>query len=191
MGKRWFGWVVGIEALAFTLLEGSMLTLGALVAPILFKNIKSADQAGRIFGKILGAWFWVGLACTLLLLLTSLLTFLNNRTPRRLYLARFLVLLSMLGLIVAFGFVLNRIEAIQESLVKPIEEYPTGVVPRLEFDQLHKLSTNLLSLDLLLGLVWLSLSIFILAKLPRPSEKLKQLSSSETAQDPRPTGVGV
>ncbi len=170
------------------MLEGGMVTLGALVAPILFKNIKSADQAGRIFGKILGAWFWVGLACTVILLLSSLVTLINNKSGRRLYFARSFVLVPMLGLIIAFGLVLNRIEAIQSSLTKPIEEYALEANPRLEFDQLHKLSTNLLSINLFLGLGWLVLSAILAAGHRKTSQNLEKLASSET---PENAGIGV
>lgn len=165
MRKKLIGWVVGVETLAFGLLEGSMVTLGLLVAPILFKKIESRDLAGRIFGGILERWFWVGLICTFILLTSAAFTFARVRPISRLLLARLVLAVVMSGLVVAFGFVLSRISTIQASLTKPIDEYPVDTNPRLEFDQLHQLSTNLLSTDLFIGLGWLVLSVLALVKL--------------------------
>lgn len=165
MTNKLTGWVAGIEAMAFTLLEGSMVTLGLLVAPVLFKKVESRDLAGRIFGGILDRWFWVGLGCTLILLAGAILTVARVRPISRLLLARLVLAVIMTGLIVAFGLVLSRIDTIQAGLTKPIDEYPIDQNPRLEFDQLHQLSTNLLSTDLFVGLGWLVFSVLAFVKL--------------------------
>ncbi len=164
MDRRLFGVLAGVEVLVFGLLEGSMVTLGLVVAPALFKTVESRDLAGRAFGNILGVWFWVGLVCTLLLVVTGAVALIKVKPLNRWLLARLVVLLPMTGLIIGFGLVLSRINTIQASLTKPIEQYATDVNPRLEFDQLHKLSTNLLSFDLVLGLVWLLISIVALVR---------------------------
>ena len=54
MGKKLAVTLGGLQILAFALLEGSMLTLGAMVAPALFNTIASRDLAGKTFGNILG-----------------------------------------------------------------------------------------------------------------------------------------
>ncbi len=163
-GKLW-GWLVGLESLVFMLLEGSMFTLGILVAPQLFKTIESRDLAGRVFGNILGVWLWVGLACLLVLTATAVISLARTRPLSRLLLGRLLTTVVMLGLVGAFGLVLARINTIQAGLTAPIDTYPTDANPRLEFDQLHKLSTNLLSVALGLGLVWFGLSLTTYLKL--------------------------
>lgn len=162
MQKKAFAAVAAVEIVAFTVLAGSMATLGIMVAPVLFKTVTSADLAGRVFGKILNNWFWVGLICTLLLLATSGFTLSAFKSARRLGLARLIVLLPMLGLTIWFGSVMGRMLEIQNSLTKPIEEYAANANPRLEFDQLHKVSTQIMTINLGLSLVWLGLTIWLL-----------------------------
>lgn len=162
MTRKLTGWLAGIEVLAFGLLEGSMVTLGLLVAPLLFKRITSRDLAGKVFGDILERWFWFGLGCALVLLVTAVVALLKVKPLSRLLMARLGVLVVMTGLISVFGWALSRINSLQASLTKPIEEYSTDVNPRLEIDQLHSLSTNLLSGALYLGLAWFGLSIAVL-----------------------------
>lgn len=65
----------------------------------------------------------------------------------------------MSGLVTGFGWILARMDTIRAGLTKPIEQYPLDVNPRLEFDQLHKLSTNVLTANLFLGLTWFVVSV--------------------------------
>lgn len=162
MSKKFFAAVVAIEGLAYTALTGTMAGLGILVAPVLFKTVTSRDLAGRTFGAILNNWFWVGLVSTLLLVAGAAFTLATVKSMRKLLLARLLILAPMLALILWFGGVMSRLTEIQNSLTKPIEEYAADVNPRLEFDQLHKLSTQLMSVDLFIGLVWFVLSVWTL-----------------------------
>ncbi len=183
MAKKWVGGLIGLEVLVFGLLEGSMVTLGLLVAPVVFKTITSRDLAGRVFGNILNVWVWPGLVCGLILLATSLLTLLKFKPFSRWLLARTVVLVIMTGLIGGFGLVLNRIDTIQNALTQPIENYPADTNPRLEFDTLHKLSTNLLSAALILGLVWLVFSVIVLVRWRAVGliERTKEVSRAEQA----------
>lgn len=159
--KVWSG-LVGLEILAFTFVQGSMITLGLVVAPALFKTIASRDLAGRTFGQILGVWLWPGLVCLAILALSAAFTLWKLKPVGWLLWGRLVSVVLMLGLVIAFGVVLARLNSIQDGLTAPIETYPSDVNPRLEYDQLHKLSTNLLSGALGLGLVWFGLSLAVL-----------------------------
>lgn len=159
--KVWSG-LVGLEILAFTFVQGSMITLGLVVAPALFKTIASRDLAGRTFGQILGVWLWPGLVCLAILALSAAFTLWKLKPAGWLLWGRLVSVVLMLGLVIAFGVVLARLNTIQDGLTAPIETYPSDVNPRLEYDQLHKLSTNLLSGALGLGLVWFGLSLAVL-----------------------------
>lgn len=171
MSKKVLGGLVAVEILAFSLLEGSMVTLGIIVAPQLFKTIGSRDLAGETFGNILGVWLWFGLGATLALVATGLVSLALSRRkgPFRLLVARLVVLPIMIGLVGAFGFVLDKMDQLQATMTQPIETYPLNTGPRLEYDQLHKLSGNLLSAALVLGLVWFGLSLVALFKLAQPA----------------------
>ena len=164
-----------LELATFGLLEGSILTLGAIVAPQLFRRIPSRDKAGRIFGQILKMWFWLGLACLLVLFATAISSLTREKTKGRFLLAgRLAVVVGMLGLAGTFRGVLARMDAIRAELTAPIETYAADFGPRQEFNRLHRRSTGLMKNLMGLGMVWLGLSLAFVArtaKNPRGSTK--------------------
>jgi Domain of unknown function (DUF4149) len=162
MRNKFFGAIATVETLAFSLLFGSMATLGLLVAPILFRTVTSRDLAGRVFGNILSLWFWVALVCTLSLVATAIFTVATVRENRRILAGRLALLVPMTVIVTWFGFVMARMSQIQASLTRPIEEYSLTENPRLEFDGLHKLSTQLMTWNLGLSLLWFGLTIWTL-----------------------------
>ena len=154
----------------FSLLEGSILTLGAIVAPQLFRRIPSRDKAGRIFGQILKTWFWLGLACLLVLLTTGILSLTREKTKGRLILGgRVAVVVGMLGMAGAFRGVLDRMDKIRAGLTAPIETYAADFGPRQEFNRLHQRSTGLMKNLMGLGIVWLGLSLAFVARSAKKS----------------------
>ena len=161
MGRKLAVWLGSLEILAFALLEGSMLTLGAMVAPALFKTVSSRDLAGKTFGNILGIWIWFALGCAVILLVCSGLDWRLSRSKSVLLAIRPAGSALMLGLLVAFGFVLGRMQELQNALPKPLDDYAVTDGPRVDIDNLHKLSTNLLTAVLFIGLVWFVLSAYV------------------------------
>lgn len=172
MSKKMFGWIAGIEISIFTLLQGSAVTLGLLVAPLVFITIKSRDLAGQVFGNILHVWFFVSLVCALILLATSVFTLIKVKPTSRLLVGRVVCTGLTTALILGFAYTLFRIDAIQATLTKPIDDYPANVDPRREFDLLHGISTDLISAALVVGLVWLILSVVATVKLSGPRESI-------------------
>ena len=152
----------------FMVFVGSAATLGLLVAPILFKSIDSRDLAGRVFGNILTAWVFVAAVCVVVLVITAAITARRVRQNRRLVLGRLLALVPAAVLLGIFGWVMSRINTIQSSLTQPIQNYPANQNPRLEFDQLHSVSTNLVSGAILFGLLWFGLSVVLLVRVAQP-----------------------
>jgi hypothetical protein len=172
MSKKLFGWLAGIEITIFTLLQGSAVTLGLLVAPIVFTTIRGNklasspnELAGQVFGNILHIWFWFSLICAVILLGTAAFTLRKIKPLSRLLLWRLVTNGIIVALLVAFGWTLFRLDAITAGLSKPIDDYPAGVNPRQEFDFLHALSTDLISIALLVGAAWLVLSVLATVKL--------------------------
>jgi hypothetical protein len=154
-----------LEVATFGLLEGSMLTLGAIVAPQLFRRIPSRDKAGRIFGQILKTWFWLGLACLLVLFATGISSLTRQKNQGRVILGgRVAVVAGMLGQIAAFRGVLARMDKIRAGLTAPIETYAADYGPRQEFNRLHQRSTGLMKNLMGLGVVWLGLSLALVAR---------------------------
>jgi hypothetical protein len=170
VNRKETGKVTPVELAAFGLLEGSILTLGGIVAPRLFRRIPSRDKAGRIFGQILKNWFWLGLGC-LLTLTTGAIRAVNRTGPANPLLSgRVGLSLSMLGILGYFRLVLARMDAIRAGLNGPIENYPAESGPRAEFNRLHKRSTKLMQAVMGLGLGWLTLSLAFMRQSAKSSK---------------------
>ena len=158
MSKKLAVGLGSLQILAFALLEGSMLTLGAMVAPALFKTISSRDLAGKTFGNILGIWLWFALGCAIILLVCNFFDWRLSRVKNLWLTVRMAGPVLMLGLLVAFGFILGRMQELQNALPKPLDDYAVTDTPRLDIDNLHKMASNLLSAVLFIGLAWLVVS---------------------------------
>lgn len=158
MGKKLAVALGGLQILAFALLEGSMLTLGAMVAPALFKTIPSRDLAGKTFGNILGIWVWFAIGCAVVLLVCNIFDLRMSRVKNLWLTLRLLGPVLMLALLGGFTFVLVRMQELQNALPKPLDDYAVTDQPRLDIDNLHKLASNLLSAVLFIGLAWLVVS---------------------------------
>ena len=187
MSKRKFGWIAGIEVAIFTVLQGSAVTLGLLVAPVVFITIRNShktdnpdDLAGQVFGNILHIWFWATLVCALILLATSIYTFVKVKPLSRLLIGRVVATGIITLLTLAFAYALFRIDAIQATLTQPIDSYPKNVNPRQEFDFLHNLSTDLISASLIVGTVWLVLSVLSVVKLSNNRQNIEQGAKTKT-----------
>lgn len=158
MGKKLAVTLGSLQILAFALLEGSMLTLGAMVAPALFKTVASRDLAGKTFGNILGIWLWFALGCAVVLLVCNAFDWRLNGVKNLWLTVRIAGPVLMLGLLAVFGFVLGRMQELQNALPKPLDDYATTDGPRLDIDNLHKTATNLLTAVLFVGLAWFAVS---------------------------------
>lgn len=159
MGKKLAVALGGLQVLVFALLEGSMLALGAMVAPALFKTIASRDLAGKTFGNILGIWLWFALGCAAVLLVCNIVDWRMSRVKNLWLSLRIIGPALMLVLLAGFSFVLVRMQELQNALPKPLDDYATTDQPRLDIDNLHKLASNLLSAVLFIGLAWLVVSV--------------------------------
>jgi len=60
-----------LAVLAAALWWGSLSTVGLLVVPLLFANMATTAEAGRMAAKLFEAQTWVSLACGLLVLMGS------------------------------------------------------------------------------------------------------------------------
>ena len=186
MSKKLAVGLGSLQILAFALLEGSMLTLGAMVAPALFKTISSRDLAGKTFGNILGIWLWFAVGCTVILLVCNFFDWRLSRINNLWLTVRIAGPVLMLGLLVAFGFILGRMQELQNALPKPLDDYAVTDTPRLDIDNLHKMASNLLSAVLFIGLVWFGVSAVAYYKLNSGKAKIASSAAPPVQRDPDP-----
>ena len=64
-------WKHRLPALAAALWWGSLTTVGFIVVPLIFSNLPTPAEAGRLAARLFAAQTWVSLACGLLLLMAA------------------------------------------------------------------------------------------------------------------------
>jgi hypothetical protein len=163
--------------LALALWLGSMIALGALVAPTLFTTLTALDPengralAGQAFGTILSRFHYAAYGAGLIMLLSLAAMALLGPRPRSLAIRLGIVVL-MLCVTAYSGFiVLREVDGIQreigavaatdssdhKSKVPPLpSSLPAADPRRLRFDALHVLSTRLMMFNIGAALVLLA-----------------------------------
>ena len=150
-----------VYVLTLVIWLGGMVILGALVAPTTFQVLQSIEPstgralAGEVFGVTIARFHYVSYAAGGLLLVTLAAMALLGPRPAG-YAVRSALIACMLALTLYSGFVvLNRIDAIQQDVGGLASSLPAGDARRLQFDELHLLSTRLMMLNMAGALVLL------------------------------------
>lgn len=136
--------------LALVVWLGGMLALGAIVAPATFQVLQaSAPEGGRalageLFGQMLARFHYVAYACGGVMLIS--LTVIAVLGPRpRAFAVRLAVIATMVLIALYSGLiVLRTIEAIQLEVGRLPSLLPPDDARRVQFDELHRLSTRLM-----------------------------------------------
>jgi Domain of unknown function (DUF4149) len=151
-----------LYALALVLWLGGMVIAGFVVAPTTFSVLEAWDAstgrvlAGQVFGAVLRRVHLIGYGAAIVMLLALTLQRVLGPRPRH-YGIRVGLLALMLGLMLYSGMALTpRIDRIQAEVTGPMNRLPTDDARRLEFDQLHRLSTILVTATIAGGLVLLT-----------------------------------
>ena len=164
--------------LALAVWLGGMIVLGAVVAPALFSTLGALDPvsgrvfAGEGFGAILRRFHYVAYAAGGVLLVTLSAMALLGPRPRS-FAIRTAIVAVMLAVAAYSGvLVLGEIDTIQQDIAAsspaPPSSDSTGAARhrlpsslaatdprRIRFDQLHVLSTRLMMINIVAGLVLL------------------------------------
>jgi len=162
--------------LALALWLGSMVVLGAVVAPVLFTTLSAIAPetgralAGQAFGNILLRFHYLEYAAAGVMLITLAAMALLGPRPRS-FAVRMGIVAVMLGVAVYSGvIVLREIDGIQAQLaavaVNTATDHRPAAPPlpsslpandprRQRFDQLHVLSTRLMMFNIAAALVLL------------------------------------
>jgi uncharacterized membrane protein len=135
-------WVGGIAFFAFVL------------APTVFHPgiLPSRQLAGAVVSRSLGILHWIGLACGLVFVVTSIIESEAVDGVAAPFAARNLLVYGMIALTLISMFAIStRMLALRNDMVF-IDNVPQDDARRVEFDRLHVWSTRLESTVLLLGL---------------------------------------
>ncbi|MCU0238462.1 MAG: DUF4149 domain-containing protein [Pyrinomonadaceae bacterium] len=162
-----------LRSLLLALWLGAACYFSFAVAPSAFGILPSRDLAGSVVSRTLLILNLSGIAIGAILLLSSFLPSKNAKTAV-VWIER--ILLGILTITCIIGqFVIGVwMNQIRTSVGRPIEELAVDDASRLQFDQLHIWSVNVL----IAGMIAALLSYFILAYRSRNTEN-KEIKTTE------------
>ena len=133
---------------------GGILFFAFVVAPTVFhpQILPSRQLAGAVVSRSLGILHWMGLACGLVFLVTSMVQSQVTTGVAAPLAGRNLLVIAMIVLTLISMFAIStRMLALRNDMVF-IDNIPNDDPRRMEFNRLHVWSTRLESTVLLLGL---------------------------------------
>jgi len=151
-----------LENLGAGIWVGALLTFGLAVAAPVFRGLPSVTQAGGITAHVLHRINLIEAGAAALMVIAALvfLTQRDQRTPIRVG-KTVLAALMVLTLFYYGITIMDRMEHLRTVEIRDFDQLSeTTRVFREEFDQLHKLYTQLVRANLFMGLGFLLLSAF-------------------------------
>jgi len=143
---------------------GGILFFGAVLAPVLFSTLPQRELAGAVVTRALGALHWIGIAAGIIFLIASLAYSSMTAGSAELFAWRHMLIVAMLALTLASQFgVSPKMQALRRDL-GVIDNVAPSDARRIQFNQLHRVSTGLEQAVLLMGLVVL----WGVARIPGP-----------------------
>jgi uncharacterized membrane protein len=143
-----------IEIIAITTWVGGMAALAFIAAPAIFQTAVSREQAGKTFGLILKRFHPVTYLCGAAILIAGLMRW-AGAFNHHLYaseITRYAIAALMLGIALYSGLVVSRrLDKLRARMPAGIDHTPKNDPRRVEFNNLHRISTTLMAFNLLLG----------------------------------------
>jgi hypothetical protein len=149
-----------VYVLALVVWLGGMVVLGVLVAPTTFQVLQAAapDQgralAGELFGAMLARFQYLAYGAGAVLFISLAVMAILGPRPAS-FAIRMGIIAVMLGVAVYSGVVLGEITVMQRAIGALPSSLPAADPRRLRFDQLHQLSTGLMTFNIIAALTLL------------------------------------
>jgi uncharacterized membrane protein len=148
-----------LYVLALVVWLGGLATAALVVAPTTFAVLQQWNAstgrmlAGQVFGAVLDRMTVIAYAATGIMFLVLTIQRVLGPRPKH-----YGVRVGLLALVFALTFytgryITPRIDTLQSEVGAPMIDLPATDARRIEFDQLHSLSTTLLSATMVAGLV--------------------------------------
>lgn len=138
---------------------GGMITLGVVVAPVVFRSLPSRLQAGTVFGNVLQVFGWFEIAWGAVCVICLLLMRLSGGLGSRALLVRLGAIVIMLALVGVSQFHLAPELVRERERLVGFDAIPSGTPEKARFDRLHRLSVRLAGATLVIGCGVLALSL--------------------------------
>ena len=142
---------------------GGMVLLGTVAAPAIFQTLQTSQGpggnvlAGAVFGNVLDRFHYIAYACGTLMIVSLIGMVLDGSKPIA-FALRSVIVIGMLALALYSGLIVsNRITQLQSEIGKNISPSTLASTDnrRIQFDQLHQLSTRLMVVNMVGALVLL------------------------------------
>jgi hypothetical protein len=150
-----------VYLLALVVWLGGMVVLGAVVAPTTFQVLQAAAPAtgralaGELFGATLARFHYLAYGAGAVLFVTLAVMAILGPRPAA-FAIRLGIIVVMLGVAGYSGIrVLGEIAVVQQSIQTLPSTLPADDPRRVRFDQLHQLSTRLMTFNVFAALVLL------------------------------------
>jgi|SRR5579863_600979 len=139
--------------LALIVWIGGLFFFAFVLAPTAFSVLPSRHLAGSVVGRSLTSLHWVGIVSGGAFFISSLLYAKMHGGASHPFAPRNALILLMIGLTLVSQFgIIPRMDALRAALPEDIESVASDNPARAKFDALHKDSTRIEGVVLLLGL---------------------------------------
>jgi uncharacterized membrane protein len=147
-----------IYLLSIALWLGGMTFFSFLAAPSIF-NILAREEAGKVVSDIFPKYYWQGLICGAIALMTSIALGTRDRWNTLLIVRTIIIGVMVLGLLYAVIILQPKVQAVKAQITSLESLAPTDPL-RLEFGRLHGRSFSVNAAVLLLGVIVVFITAF-------------------------------
>jgi uncharacterized membrane protein len=147
-----------VYLLALALWIGGMVFFSFMAAPSIFK-VLPREEAGKVVGDIFPKYYWQGLICGAIALMTSMALGLRDRWNILLIVRTIMIGVMILGILYAVIVLQPKVHAVKAQITSFESLAPTDPL-RLEFGRLHGRSFSINAAVLLLGVIVVFITAF-------------------------------
>jgi uncharacterized membrane protein len=147
-----------IYLLSIALWLGGMAFFSFLAAPSIF-NILPREEAGKVVSDIFPKYYWQGLICGAIALMTSIALGTRDRWNTLLIARTIIIGVMVLGILYAVVILQPKVQAVKAQITSLESLAPTDPL-RLEFGRLHGRSFSVNAAVLLLGVIVVFITAF-------------------------------
>jgi len=147
-----------IYLLSIALWLGGMAFFSFIAAPSIFKALPR-EEAGKVVSDIFPKYYWQGMICGAIALVTSVALGMRDRWNMLLIVRTIMIGVMVIGILYAVVILQPKIQAVKAQITSFESLTPTDPL-RLEFGRLHGRSFSVNAAVLLLGVIVVFITAF-------------------------------
>jgi uncharacterized membrane protein len=147
-----------IFLLSIVLWVGGMAFFSLMAAPSIF-NVLPREEAGKVVGSIFPKYYWQGIICGAIALITSVALGMRDRWNVLLIVRTIMIGVMVVGVLYGVIILQPKVQAVKAQITSFESLSPTDPL-RLEFGRLHGRSFSVNAAVLLLGVIVVFITAF-------------------------------